>query len=85
MHHEIWDIEHLFGSLDVNIYFLTWSKLEKFDLGQYQNDLHFGTAARTKSNVVWQIKCKRLPEECGINNKETDFKFESQRLHNISL
>jgi len=33
---------HLFGVLDVNIFFLkTWSKLEKVDLGSL-NDLHFG-------------------------------------------
>ena len=35
-------IVHLFGVLDVNIFFLkTWSKLEKVDLGSL-NDLHFG-------------------------------------------
>jgi hypothetical protein len=26
----------------IYIFLQTWSKLEKFDLGQYQNDLHFG-------------------------------------------
>jgi len=37
--------EHLFEVKDVNIFFFlkTWSKLDKFDLGQSRSELQFGT------------------------------------------